>query len=69
MIKIFSDTSSKDEISAAFKDLAGDKDFITADDLRRSGMPTDKVEYLLKELPAYPGVEGAYDYKKWASSH
>ena len=69
MIKISSDTSSQDEISAAFKDLAGDKDFITADDLRRSGMPTDKVEYLLKELPAYPGVEGAYDYKKWASSH
>jgi len=68
MIKITSDTSSQDEISAAFRDLAQDKDFITADDLRRSGMPSDKIEYLLGEMPAFAGVEGGFDYKKWASA-
>ena len=68
MIKITSDTTTESEISAAFRDLAQDKDFITADDLRRSGMPTEKIDYLLKEMPAYEGVEGGFDYKKWASA-
>jgi len=68
MIKITSDTTTESEISAAFKDLAQDKDFITADDLRRSGMPVEKIDYLLSEMPAFEGVEGGYDYKKWATS-
>jgi len=68
MIEITSDTTTETEITSAFKDLAQDKDFITADDLRRSGMATDKVSYLLSQMPAFPGVEGGYDYKKWASS-
>jgi len=67
MIKITSDTTTEDEIGDAFRALAQDKDFITADDLRRSGMPNEKVDYLLKEMPAYAGVEGGYDYKKWAA--
>lgn len=68
MIKITSDTTTENEISAAFRDLAQDKDFITADDLRRSGMPTEKIDYLLSEMPAFEGVEGGFDYKKWAAS-
>lgn len=68
MIKITSDTTTESEISAAFRDLAQDKDFITADDLRRSGMPNEKIDYLLAEMPAFEGVEGGYDYKKWAQS-
>merc|ERR1712137_746932 len=68
MIKITSDTTTENEISQAFRDLAQDKDFITADDLRRSGMPTEKIDYLLSEMPAFEGIEGGYDYKKWAQS-
>merc|ERR1712137_1227776 len=68
MIKITSDTTTENEISAAFRDLAQDKDFITADDLRRSGMPTEKIDYLLSEMPAFEGVEGGFDYKKWAAA-
>jgi actinin alpha len=68
MIKITSDTTTENEISAAFRDLAQDKDFITADDLRRSGMPNEKIDYLLSEMPAFEGVEGGYDYQKWAQA-
>jgi len=67
MIKISSDTSSHDEISAAFSDLSSGKDYVTADDLRKAGLGNDKVEYLLKHLPAFPGVDNAYDYKKFSS--
>lgn len=68
MVKITSDSTTQDEISSAFRDLAKDKDYITADDLRSSGMPTEKVDYLLKEMPTYAGVEGGLDYNKWAAS-
>jgi len=68
MIKITSDSTTQDEIATAFRALAQDKDFITADDLRRSGMPTEKVEYLLAEIPPYASVEGGLDYKKWAAN-
>jgi len=67
-IKITSDTTTEKEISTAFRELAGDKDYITEEDLRRSGMENDKVNYLLGEMPAKEGVEGGYDYLKWASS-
>jgi len=66
MIKATSDNTTQEEIIASFRDLANDKDFITGDDLRRSGMPTEKVEYLLSEMPAYAGVDGGFDYKAWA---
>merc|ERR1712000_107004 len=68
MDALMRDYADNDQIGAAFRDLAQDKDFITADDLRRSGMPTEKIDYLLKEMPAYEGVEGGFDYKKWASA-
>merc|ERR1712137_190942 len=67
-IKITSDTTTEKEISDAFRELAGDKDYITEEDLRRSGMENEKVNYLLGEMPAKEGVEGGYDYLKWASS-
>jgi len=68
MIKATSDNTTPDEIISAFRDLAADKDFITEADLQRSGMPTEKVTYLLSTIPPYAGVEGGLDYKAWAHS-
>jgi len=68
MIKATSDNTTQEEIVASFRDLANDKDFITADDLRRSGMPTEKVDFLLAEIPPYAGVEGGLDYRAWANA-
>lgn len=68
MIQITSDHTTENEIYQAFRDLAGDKDFITADDLRRGGMPAEKVDYLTKEMPPYKDIEGAFDYKTWANA-
>ena len=68
MIQITSDQTTENEIYQAFRDLAGDKDFITADDLRRGGMPAEKVEYLTGQMPAYKDIEGGFDYKTWATA-
>jgi Ca2+-binding EF-hand superfamily protein len=62
MEKITTTSDTPDSIKSAFKTLAGDKEYVLESDLR-AVMPADKVDYLLKNMPAYPGVKGAYDYK------
>lgn len=62
MIKATSDTTTQNEITQAFKDLAHDKDFVTVTDLQRGGMSPDRIAYLVANMPPYPGVEEAYDY-------
>jgi hypothetical protein len=34
----------------------------------RACLPPEKVAYLLKNMPAYPGVEGAYDYRAFTQA-
>jgi len=46
MVKRSSDSDTRDQILEAFKTLAGDKQFITQDDLKRA-LPLEKVEYLV----------------------
>jgi len=62
MEKISLASDTPDTIKAAFKILAGDKDYVEEKDIR-AVLPADKVDYLLKHMPPYPGVAGAYDYK------
>jgi len=61
------DTDTKDQILEAFKVLAGNKDFITEDDMKRA-LPAEKVQYLVKNMPLYKGSAGSYDYVAWAGS-
>jgi actinin alpha len=59
------DSDTKEQILEAFKIVAGDKEFVTAEDLRKV-LPNDKVDYLIKNIPLYKGNEGCYDYTAWA---
>lgn len=68
MIKVTSDTTTQQEIVQAFRDLAQDKDFVTRGDLQRGGMSEERISYLLSNMPAYPNVEGGFDYNAWAAT-
>jgi Ca2+-binding EF-hand superfamily protein len=59
------DSDSQEQILESFKALSGGKEFITAEDLARSGMPSEKVKYLSSSMPAYAAVEGGLDFKAW----
>ncbi|CAK9301512.1 unnamed protein product [Gordionus sp. m RMFG-2023] len=48
------DTDTSDQIIASFKTLAGDKPYITSDDLKRE-LPPDYAEYCLKRMSTYKG--------------
>jgi len=61
MERVSSGSDTPDSIKHAFKTLAGDKDFVTEADLR-AVLPSEKVDYCLKHMQAYPGVANAYDY-------
>jgi len=61
------DTDTKDQILEAFKVLAGNKDFITEDDMRKA-LPSEKVLFLTKNMPLYQGQNGSFDYVAWANS-
>jgi actinin alpha len=60
------DSDTKDQILEAFKVLAGDKAFITEEDMRRA-LPAEKVQYLTQNMPAYQGQAGSYDYVAWSN--
>jgi actinin alpha len=55
------------DLKNAFKIIAGDKDFITEQDMRMV-LPAEKVEYLISNMQPYPGVEGGYDYASFSAS-
>uniref|UniRef100_A0ABI8AA22 Actinin alpha 4 n=1 Tax=Felis catus TaxID=9685 RepID=A0ABI8AA22_FELCA len=63
------DTDTADQVIASFKVLAGDKNFITAEELRRE-LPPDQAEYCIARMAPYQGpdaVPGALDYKSCSS--
>jgi len=63
MVSRSTESFGADAIIENMKILANDKDFILEEDLRRA-LPGDKVDYLIKAMPAFPS--GGYDYKAWA---
>jgi len=68
MVKKRADTDTKETYQSAFEQIAGGKHFLTADDLRRSGLSQEKVSYLTSHMPPYAGVEGGLDYKLWLNT-
>ncbi|KAL8212933.1 UNVERIFIED_CONTAM: hypothetical protein K2H54_059674 [Gekko kuhli] len=59
------DTDTADQVIASFKVLAGDKNYITAEELRRE-LPPDQAEYCIARMAPYQGpdaIPGALDYK------
>ncbi|XP_076137964.1 alpha-actinin-4 isoform X2 [Alosa pseudoharengus] len=64
------DTDTADQVIASFKILAGDKNFITADELRRE-LPPDQAEYCIARMAPYTGPDatpGALDYMSFSTA-
>jgi len=64
-----SDKDTLENYAEAFSIIAGGKEFITEDDLRRSGMPGERIGYLLSVMQVREDITNvvAYDYKGWLS--
>uniref|UniRef100_A0A6I8QT74 Actinin alpha 4 n=1 Tax=Xenopus tropicalis TaxID=8364 RepID=A0A6I8QT74_XENTR len=64
------DTDTADQVIASFKVLAGDKNYITAAELRRE-LPPDQAEYCIARMAPYQGpdaVPGALDYMSFSTA-
>lgn len=64
------DTDTADQVMASFKVLAGDKNYITADELRRE-LPPDQAEYCIARMAPYMGHDaapGALDYQSFSTA-
>ncbi|XP_032870141.1 alpha-actinin-4 isoform X5 [Amblyraja radiata] len=64
------DTDTAEQVMASFKILAGDKNFITADELRRE-LPPDQADYCIARMAPYRGpdtVPGALDYMSFSTA-
>ncbi|CAB1330501.1 unnamed protein product, partial [Coregonus sp. 'balchen'] len=64
------DTDTADQVIASFKVLAGDKNFIMADELRRE-LPPDQADYCIARMAPYSGtdaVPGALDYMSFSTA-
>lgn len=45
------DASSADQLREAFRDLAGDKGYVTKQDLKSANLPPDTVRFLSESMP------------------
>jgi len=64
MTKKRSDSDSKEDIIAAFKDIADGRDFVTLAELN-SILPPDQVKYIEQNAPRKEGQPDAIDFAKW----
>ncbi|XP_064403007.1 alpha-actinin-1-like [Halichondria panicea] len=70
MSKEMVDEDSADQVMASFKILAGEKAYITADELRRE-LPGEQAEYCIVRMAPYTGPdapEGALDYMSFSTA-
>uniref|UniRef100_T1K6A3 F-actin cross-linking protein n=1 Tax=Tetranychus urticae TaxID=32264 RepID=T1K6A3_TETUR len=70
MTREATDTDTAEQIIDSFRILAGDKSYITADELRRE-LPPDQAEYCIKRMAPYRGtgaVPGALDYMSFSTA-
>lgn len=70
MTREVADTDTAEQVMDSFKILAGDKPFITADELRRE-LPPDQAEYCIARMAPYEGedtVDGALDYMSFSTA-
>ncbi|KAM9326703.1 alpha-actinin-4 isoform 2-T2 [Gastrophryne carolinensis] len=64
------DTDTADQVIASFKILAGEKNYITAAELRRE-LPPDQAEYCIARMAPYHGpdaVPGSLDYMSFSTA-
>ncbi|XP_064258226.1 LOW QUALITY PROTEIN: alpha-actinin-4 [Passer domesticus] len=64
------DTDTAEQVINSFRVLAGDKNYITAAELRRE-LPAAQAEYCIARMAPYPGpdgVPGALDYKSFSTA-
>jgi len=64
MVEKTKDSDNPNELISSFKSIAGDKEFVTEQDLRQVLQP-NRVAYLLAHMPPYAGFQGGYDYKQY----
>ncbi|KAL0829241.1 hypothetical protein ABMA28_004065 [Loxostege sticticalis] len=70
MTRESTDTDTAEQVIDSFRILAGDKPFITAEELRRE-LPPDQAEYCVARMPPYrgPGAPpGALDYMAFSTA-
>lgn len=70
MTRESTDTDTAEQIVDSFRVLSGDKQYITAEDLRRE-LPHDQAEYCIQRMHAYKGVgtvPGALDYLSFSAA-
>lgn len=64
------DTDTADQVLESFRILAGDKPYITADELHRE-LPPEQADYCISRMSAYIGEDaapGALDYRSFSSA-
>eukprot|EP01097_Dermamoeba_algensis_P003653 TRINITY_DN2511_c0_g1_i2.p1 TRINITY_DN2511_c0_g1~~TRINITY_DN2511_c0_g1_i2.p1 ORF type:complete len:524 (+),score=138.56 TRINITY_DN2511_c0_g1_i2:541-2112(+) len=66
--KLTADTVSPDQIQSSFETIAGGKQYVTLNDFKIAGVPAAQIEFLTSNMPKYPGVNDAYDFKAYISS-
>ncbi|XP_068630664.1 alpha-actinin, sarcomeric isoform X2 [Battus philenor] len=70
MTRESTDTDTAEQVIDSFRILAGDKPYITAEELRRE-LPPDQAEYCVARMPPYRGVgapPGALDYMAFSTA-
>ncbi|XP_075976975.1 alpha actinin isoform X1 [Anticarsia gemmatalis] len=70
MTRESTDTDTAEQVIDSFRILAGDKPYITADELRRE-LPPDQAEYCVARMPPYRGSgapAGALDYMAFSTA-
>ncbi|XP_057315716.1 alpha-actinin-like [Hydractinia symbiolongicarpus] len=70
MTRESADTDTAEQVMESFRILAGEKPYITADELRRE-LPAEQAEYCIARMSAYTGpdgVPGALDYRSFSSA-
>lgn len=67
MIKTRKGSDTPDNIKASFRIMAEEKEYITEAQIR-AVLPPARADYLVANMPAYPGVEGAFDYNKFTEN-
>jgi Ca2+-binding EF-hand superfamily protein len=66
--KLTADTVSPDQIQSSFETIAGGKQYVTLNDFKVAGVPAAQIQFLTSNMPKYPGVNDAYDFKAFIST-
>lgn len=70
MTRETAETDTAEQVVASFKILAGDKNYITPEELRRE-LPAEQAEYCIRRMVPYKGSgapAGALDYVAFSSA-